>query len=971
MTLHGKYMTIKTIIQETRPETLSAIHLNEAQRQDLAFSQNLIEQIAQSTESEELKIAWITSFLSARWELIKGTELDYTENPQNPINQWCVAIANRLSHANEEISACKLLMPSVERLVGEVSSIYTLKEATEDEDTNFEPSEYLFVNNGFNRLLQISEFLNYTNADTNIGFKHFQLSEDTTCQYNELLDEHYEKLSALTPSMAEVYGAMFERHKQQHAHESLGSALREFCKAVRKSSTDGVGGEYQADTAALANRLLKMWGVYRNLPETVKEKMTDYSTGTKNLKNVLLTLFYGNPYCSKDMSKAEVALVQHHSFLTCTAILSDNVDAMLNVSENQWLFQLGLDGKPLTGKAKVEVQKVNQKDIEKAVASLIERKPGKPQYIIDTQLLADLHGLLSQPHNRSKILNRFIEQLNQKITQAKQSVKLSDFDYDPESDGYQHRCAEVAEKAFVNVFTPLLILADIDKSIDDKALSNTLASLIINSETGELNQRQLMRLLSLTKGRVHAKVLELAEDAVSKALVSSSNIDNMFDVLRNYEKHEEQELLFRIFAPYVKPHLTREHIQVLLERVKDLSPSILQGLLQMLAPTTDPVEVVDLPMPDEFKKAIAVTPENLNQQLMYAQNIERKLELIREYKNDSTHQPLKTEHLQMLMLLMFDETGDADMAVVYGELLEILESEFAAKLMDISSYLELMSQNKDNEAFTAAANNLLKKNAGNQPLIQLSELLEEHLTFFESAGSDEQAKYIRKHFAICFEANRDLMISQISSQSQKELLGLFIDTSSIPDYVAAHEEEVIVDQTNPLHNSNPEEVSPKIQPVSPEIIISPEKEAKPSLGTLLNLSSRYEKFIHHEKSNLRNARSLLTNYIRPGHEIGFFGFMPDVCMRITSGHINRTSIHLSTVYDVLNDLEIESPTELVEQIVQRVIETKGSAETLVETSSLYRRLDYIMRLYGDENNTLEQIIEDNRYHTSPRSDVSL
>ena len=42
MTLRGKYMTIKTIIQETRPETLSAIHLNEAQRQDLAFSQNLI-----------------------------------------------------------------------------------------------------------------------------------------------------------------------------------------------------------------------------------------------------------------------------------------------------------------------------------------------------------------------------------------------------------------------------------------------------------------------------------------------------------------------------------------------------------------------------------------------------------------------------------------------------------------------------------------------------------------------------------------------------------------------------------------------------------------------------------------------------------------------------------------------------------------------------------------------------------------
>ena len=364
-------------------QPLSQVQLTDAMMQDLQFSLSSLVQLERSDESKESKLTAIIRFLSVRWALIKGTELDYTDNPKNPINRWCVAIANYLSHKFSELSACQLLMPTVKRLAGKKSMAYTLKEATEDEGASFKPSQYLFVNQGFSCLLDVADFLSYANVNTLIVFKQFQSKRDNACQYKELLEEDYDKLSTLTPNIKAVYGILYERHRQQFADKSLGRALRDLAKSLREIPFSN-SECYRID---LANSLLNLWNIYRKLPKSVKDDMMNYSIGSKNIKNVLLTLFYANPYCSKDMSNTEINIVKSLSFFTCISVLSNDIDELLNACENQWLFQLRLNGQSYKGK---QVIKLSDLEIQQAIDSLLQRKPQKSKNTINIGLLSVL-----------------------------------------------------------------------------------------------------------------------------------------------------------------------------------------------------------------------------------------------------------------------------------------------------------------------------------------------------------------------------------------------------------------------------------------------------------------------------------------------------------------------------------------------------------------------------------------------------
>lgn len=922
-------MTISSLILTSNPSKPVSFS-SEAQKLDFELSQNILLNIANDKTATEIqKKEWLISFLSNRWQFIKATEFDYTDCPQNPINQWCVTICNQLVAADNSLTASSMLMPSLQRGAGKLGDTSSLKELTEDVDGMFYPHHYLFVNEDSSRILNIEEFLQYAHANTSVAFKQFQMANDSECVYNELTDEHYQHLRHLTPELQELYDALFARHQQKFAGVSLGAALRDFTKAVKKSSTSEIGKELQADSKALAIRLQKMFDIYRALPTNIKQKLDQVKVGyyNKTIYKVLLTLVYGNPYCSKDMTAEEIRVVKQAEYLDCTDILNGDLSSLLNQSGNQWLFTVGMDGLPLQKKQNTgQVREIDfEKEITAVKQSLNKRSNSSAKQVINTTLLSSLLDLVKaqQPLSALNALNKALTEDYQKKAN---SIDRSLF---KTPDRFQHRLDELKSNSFLSIFSPLMLICAMDPTLDQSILTAALNELIFDKRTKELNQIQLMRLLSLANKATQKFIVNAASDAIKNHMLKKENIDQMFNSLINYKTHEEQELLFSIFSPFVAEHLTEEHIQQLLDRMKNLSPVILQSLLARLAPVEeDEFEQI----PDEWLQQPELTLEYLINQLEVAPNIDSKLKFIQNYQAAPKHQLLTVENVKLILLYMFSNANDVDMPAKYQALMLMLEESLLEVFTNLEKLIEFLEPYADNQALVSAALSISAKQVKLKPNFSLETLLAEHSACHIAAHATDNATTIAlvgKHFRFVFEQHQAILLSQIKTTDQKSQLALLLDTDV----------DAMLDKQKPVS-----------------------KMQRP-IGSMFSLEQRYSKFVDNSVSDLENAKSVLKNYLRPCHQLSFFNYVPNGMMRLLSGHINRSSHHLVAVERALSTTDTASSiSELVSNIVAEVInESNQTSNSLTPDSSLYRRLDYLMRCYNQQQ-SLEDIIHEQMSH---------
>lgn len=1023
------------------------------EQQEFSLSLQILQKLAISDEPEVKILEKLKVFFAARWNMIASSNLDYTVNPLNPMNQLCVKIANDVVNTEgySELSACRLLLPTVERMAG-VSVSYgkhdPIKYATEEpervsgsskEIVVFHPENFLLTSHDNSVLLDIDGFYDYGIGNTKVVFKQYQLDGDSTCYFNELLEQDYAKIQNISPEFRRLYDALFYAHKQKFVGETIGKGLTDFYEAVYRSSVNSNGEETQADTQSLANRLLKMWQVYRGWDETTRQRLksvTEYGISA-NLFQVLVTLFSGHPYCSKDMTADEKANIERGKYATCTQLLSSDLGNLVQSTNKraEWLFEHNLiSGKQISTSTSNHVAVDLPKAKEEAMATLATYRPKPDAIRLNAALYRQITDIVQSKKSEDKQLR--LDQL--KVTVNAQLQAISDTISTATAD-----YASAVERAKANTFLQIFNFLQCFDPTDFPAeyLSALLEMMVVTD--GALDQAMLMQLLANSSEQVQTVILSVAKDAIQDAFVSKKNITQMLEKLKQYESEESQELLFFIFKPFIQGNVDERDIQDLLNTANTLSPLILQGILDLVAP---PVETGDELLLEE---TVAQTSVELLQQLNRARQYGDKLIVLQNYYAQDMREELSADQLSWVVAITGIGLSEHERAEKFEQVYQVLAPDFQLEthFEDIHTYLAF----RQTQSVTPSFAKLLDRKYLDSEVraeIQLDGLIATYTAaYFTHEENATAIQLIKNHFVKVFEANFETILPTLISVEpgsialfidiadyQQQLLdspvidftfeqylalaslfregaerNVFVDaviekfedqltleqlfsigfefegfvpqsksfyqryldvveppitSDNLESSIAIFSEDTqkrfiefaiekglkaeVVQATKTLHTAidNPEP-GPKLQPQVPVPF--------PTLGTLSNLTKRYEKFINHEQSNMENAKAILQNYVRPGYDCCLFGFLPDPVLRVAAGHINRSTSHLVAVKDTLTR-EHRTVVEMVAAIVDDVKLTSNSQMDSFHTnSSLYRRLDYLMRIYGD-GETLENIL---------------
>lgn len=282
----------------------------------------------------------LRDYLALRWQLIKGTSVDYTFHPQFPMNRACLRVAEFLVKADEAL--CQVLMPTISHVIGSPDITLSIKDQSEDAEGLFIPAHFLSNSRG-DALIDLQSFLDYGKEDTDRIFAENPLFA--------LTEKDQKNLYHCLPEVGAYFDALDLIHRAKIGEKmSWGTLLRHLQKRLLKASRKKNGTETQADFSECEESIRGVAQYWRQLQHESKatyEKIAGYDLGvnTHSLEQFLIAVF---------SSVSEVVLSEDE--LTIASELKNNITFYCSEQLQQMLSALlaahpDLDDIPLPGYA--------------------------------------------------------------------------------------------------------------------------------------------------------------------------------------------------------------------------------------------------------------------------------------------------------------------------------------------------------------------------------------------------------------------------------------------------------------------------------------------------------------------------------------------------------------------------------------------------------------------------------------------
>ncbi len=281
----------------------------------IEHSQNTINSIIMLLESglsDELKKQKLTVFLESRWRYLTYYTynpcigMHYTHNPNLPLHQVFLLIAQACANANESI--LKTLMPTIESIIAG-ASMGTLKE---DEECGKEDGKIIldnyYISHDPQNLISLTGVAEYAAGDTDFLHGAKPRFADITPQ------DKFHLANTCTPEAKTFFNALEQQNKAKEK-PTLGKELVLLRDALVASSVTGRGTAELAESGDCEEAILHFQRIWISLSVGEKNKVrnlrliNDHTNWT--LEIYLLILFYHNNEGSlKLLSEEEVAKVR-------------------------------------------------------------------------------------------------------------------------------------------------------------------------------------------------------------------------------------------------------------------------------------------------------------------------------------------------------------------------------------------------------------------------------------------------------------------------------------------------------------------------------------------------------------------------------------------------------------------------------------------------------------------------------------
>lgn len=298
------------------PETIKPA-LREKFQQHNAHTLTMLEAILHADIDDHDKINRLQLFLSARWNLIMHTSVDYTFHPNFPANLACFYVATAI--AGEEKAVCQILMPTIQKIIGSGVDGHHLKEASESPKGTF--PLHGFLTNVHGDLISILELYEYATINPDYFFDdQFGLTE---------LDRHHLKICAGNASII-LFEMIRKNYLNKHSKkESLGTLLRELITALYKSSKKESGNEYQASRLEALPAIHAFHAYWKSMPDDSRNRARYLRVkgATLSLESFLLCLFVR---AKLDVTSEEFERVERERIMPCAHDISQQLDTLLN-----------------------------------------------------------------------------------------------------------------------------------------------------------------------------------------------------------------------------------------------------------------------------------------------------------------------------------------------------------------------------------------------------------------------------------------------------------------------------------------------------------------------------------------------------------------------------------------------------------------------------------------------------------------
>lgn len=325
---------------------------------------------AQLTDDE--KKARIRFILEVRGNLIANSSLDYTLNPESPVNLACVAIAAFIAMKNEAV--CKILMPSLKRVIGASAEPENLHEGTTDVEGHFLPSEYLVSADG-EALISLPDVLECSANDTNVFFPVVQ--SDLRRVLNSkfpLTNKDRDQIHSINPAYIDLLQNI--HREKQLKKPSIGWAIEELYSALLQSSVANTGSEMAVNILEFREPVIAFYHLWNLIPPDRKIKINKYQYGSRSLEDFLLCLFVNIHDVEPTIviTEKEYKLYGETQLFPCAHQIGNALNSLL--LQNPDLFSM-----PLPGKEKefeetlLPTQKALFKLKDDAIKALKLRKP--------------------------------------------------------------------------------------------------------------------------------------------------------------------------------------------------------------------------------------------------------------------------------------------------------------------------------------------------------------------------------------------------------------------------------------------------------------------------------------------------------------------------------------------------------------------------------------------------------------------
>lgn len=275
--------------------------------------------ILKSRISDEAKENRCREYLSAYGTLVFSinSSIDYTLNYQFPLNQVFLKVATFIRKKDEPI--CKILLPTIEKVIGTTVASDDFLSATEENDQFF-PQYFLITYDG-KALISLKDIFELTYQNTEFLFPTLEGSN------LPLSPEDHERIRfCVGEKSQQLYDTLKYVHELNFdGPRSVGSELKKLFIALKNASATQKGSETVAPLSECRLPILRFYQVWMSLSQEIRDHIKNYRSPDAQFPLesfvLALALYFNGTTTAIDNTNVKVDLSENE----CNRIFSEQI----------------------------------------------------------------------------------------------------------------------------------------------------------------------------------------------------------------------------------------------------------------------------------------------------------------------------------------------------------------------------------------------------------------------------------------------------------------------------------------------------------------------------------------------------------------------------------------------------------------------------------------------------------------------